>query len=61
MVTEGLTPKTMLVTNLIKLGGVVLCMIMDGMLTGTALEGWTDGILVIHSLLVYENYPSPRP
>lgn len=50
--TEGLTPKTLLVTSLVKLFGAVLCMIMDGMVTGTSLDGWSDGILVIHSLLL---------
>lgn len=51
-VTEGLTPKTMLVTNLVKLFGGVLCMIMDGMVTGTSLDGWSDGTLVTHGLLM---------
>lgn len=52
MITKGLTPKAMLVTNLVKLVGGVLCMIMDGMVTGTSLDGWSDGTLVIHSLLM---------
>lgn len=40
-----------MMTNLFKLVGVVLSMIMDGMVTGTSLDGWTDGTLVIHGLL----------
>lgn len=51
-VTEGLTPKMMLVTNLVKLVGGLLCMIMDGMVTGTSLDGWSDGTLVLQSLLM---------
>lgn len=52
MVTEGLTPKMMLLTNLVKLVGGLLCMIMDGMVTGTSLDGWSDGTLVLQSLLM---------
>lgn len=50
--TESLTPKAMMMTNLCKLIGVVLSMIMDGMVTGTSLDGWTDGTLVVHGLLL---------
>ncbi|PSR77756.1 hypothetical protein BD289DRAFT_486362 [Coniella lustricola] len=50
--TEALTPKTMLVSNVIKLFGVTLSMIMDGMVSGSSLDGWSDGMFVIHALLV---------
>lgn len=56
-VTESLTPKLMLAANLVKLFGVILSMIMDGLVTGTALNAWSDGTLVIHSLLMYEEAP----
>lgn len=49
---EALTPKTLLVCSLLKLGGVVLSMIMDGIVTGSALNAWADGTFVIHSLLM---------
>lgn len=51
-VQESLTPKIMLAANLVKLFGVILSMIMDGLVTGTALDAWSDGTLAIHSLLV---------
>lgn len=51
-VQRALTPTMMLVTNLIKLVGVILSMIMDGMVLGTTLTVWSDGTLVIHSFLM---------
>lgn len=51
-VLECLTPKNLLSANLAKLFGVILCMIMDGLVTGTDLNGWADGTFVIHSLLM---------
>lgn len=52
MATESLTPKTLLMTNTMKLFGIILGMIMDGMATGTSLNEWADGTFVIHALLV---------
>jgi len=51
-VTESLTPKVILASNLVKLFGVAVSMIMDGLITGTELNGWAEGTLVIHSLLM---------
>lgn len=51
-ILECLTPKNLLSANLAKLFGVILCMIMDGLVTGTDLNGWADGHFVIHSLLM---------
>lgn len=51
-ILECLTPKNLLSANLAKLFGVILCMIMDGLVTGTDLNGWADGTFVIHSLLM---------
>lgn len=52
MATESLTPKILVVCNTIKLFGIVLGMIMDGMATGTSLNSWADGTLVVHAFLV---------
>lgn len=51
-VTETLTPKIVLASNLVKLFGIAVSLIMDGLITGTTLNGWAEGTLVIHSLLV---------
>lgn len=50
--TESLTPKIVLASTLVKLFGVTLSMIMDGLITGTDLNGWAEGSLVVHSLFV---------
>lgn len=51
MATESLTPRTLLFSNTIKLFGIILGMIMNGMATGTSLNDWADGTFVIHALL----------
>lgn len=52
MATESLTPKLLVVGNTIKLFGIILGMIMDGMATGTSVNSWADGTFVIHAILV---------
>ncbi|KAJ4422635.1 hypothetical protein N0V82_002754 [Gnomoniopsis sp. IMI 355080] len=51
-ILETLTPKILLAANMVKLFGVILSMIMDGLVTGTDLSSWADGTLVIHSFLI---------
>lgn len=51
-ILETLTPKILLAANMVKLFGVILSMIMDGLVTGTDLSSWADGTLVIHSFLM---------
>lgn len=53
MFTESLTPKTLVMTNVGKLFGIILGMIMDGMATGTEVDDWADGTFVIHAFLLY--------
>ncbi|KAJ4387876.1 hypothetical protein N0V93_008479 [Gnomoniopsis smithogilvyi] len=51
-ILETLTPKILLAANMVKLFGVILSMIMDGLVTSTDLSSWADGTFVIHSLLI---------
>lgn len=49
---EALTPKEMVVSNLIKLVGSIVSMIMGGLMSDTDLSSWTIGTQVIHGLLM---------
>ncbi|KAH8757332.1 hypothetical protein F5883DRAFT_160930 [Diaporthe sp. PMI_573] len=49
---EALTPKEMVVSNLIKLVGSIVSMIMGGLMSDTDLSSWTTGTQVIHGLLI---------
>lgn len=52
MFTESLTPKTLVMSNVTKLFGIILGMIMDGMATGTSVNDWANGTFVIHAFLL---------
>lgn len=49
---EALTPKEMVISSLIKLVGIIVCMIMGGLMSDSDLASWTTGTQVIHGLLI---------
>lgn len=51
-VAEALTPKTLMITNLMKLIGALVTEIMDGVMIGTSLRRWAIGMMVVHSCLM---------
>lgn len=49
---EALTPKEMAISSLVKLVGIVVCLIMGGLMSDSDLSSWTTGTQVIHGLLL---------
>lgn len=48
--SEALTPKEVMISNLVKLVGTILAMIMDGVMAGTGLWKWSIGTEVANGL-----------
>ncbi|KUI56310.1 hypothetical protein VP1G_03747 [Cytospora mali] len=52
MTAEALTPRDVMISNLVKLVGTILAIIMDSVMAGTTMWKWATGAQALHALLI---------